>query len=504
MQKWFKSVLLFTTCFGFGILSLIFVTPEDHIVNEAELSSMAAASLYRYDYDMSAVSDDAVEQQIDQLNSDWYNESHLAEKTNFVYSPEQLQRIENNFDKPPIQTTASSTKYEDANSCGVNRLWAEKEISAHPDLTDLMKERVESNLLPRSCVAYTMNNFNVGPQYLAQCPARGGLPRRGGSKACSTKKMVNLTYNSYVDVMDCFGFKPKNILPKLANESGMVLNTLGGGFDAGVAQMTITGINFVNAEYAQYIEKMQASTKPACVRLMKHKKLLVQASELKKDRCEFISPGENPLRSFVYSAMLNKINETEMKKLFEQNNIEERIKKLGFKSVDIDSLIEVMAYMSYNAGSDIAFNAINTYVTKREANGLKLSASDFNFEQDRTALDMDGTTKDVHFIARAFAESPLKFPGEDAKTNAIKLKRAKLLPEKIRSAYKLSFPEHLIYKQNNFNEADQIIGAGYRMLGAPGYINFLAKKNNDIKAAFNEFGAGADYCSNPNYLKISK
>lgn len=506
MQKWFKSVLLFSMCFVFGFLSLIFITPKDHLVKnqELEFSSMAAANLYRYDFDTSAVSDYALSQELNQLNSDWYSESHQAEKLDYVYTPEQLQIIENENNAPIPAPTAASTKYEDSFSCTTARMWVEKGISTHPDLTDLIEERPESKLLPRSCVAYTMNNFNLPARSHAQCPTRQGLPIPGGAKPCSTKNLVNLTYNTYVDVMDCFGFKPKNILPKLSNESGMVLNTLGGGFDAGVAQMTITGINFVNAEYANYIKKMQSSSRPACVRLMKHKNLLTQASELKKDRCGFVTTPENPLRSFVYSAVLNKINETEMKRLFDQNNIEARLVNLGFKNIDIDSLIEVMAYMSYNAGSDIAFNAINTYVTKRETHRVATSAADFNFMQQKTALDMDGTEKDVHVIARAFVASPLKLPGDTAASTAFKLKRAKLLPEKIRTAYKLSFPEYLIYKQNNFNEADQTIRADYRMMGSPGYIGFLVKKNNMIRAAFNEFGVGADYCSNPNYLKMSK
>jgi hypothetical protein len=505
MQKWFKSVFLFSVCFVFGFLSLIFMTPKDKLVSqELELSSMAAAKLYRYDFDTSTINEYELAQNLNQLNSDWYNESYQDKKMNYVYTPEQLKTIEDIINSPNPLPLPTATQYEDVSSCTTSRMWVEKDISNHPDLKDLIEERTESNLIPRSCVTYTMNNFNLGPQNHARCPTRGGLPLPGGAKPCSTKNLVNLTYNTYVDVMDCFGFKPKNILPKLSNESGMVLNTLGGGFDAGVAQMTITGINFVNAEYAQYIAKMQVSPRPACVRLMKHKNLLTQASELKKDRCGFISPAENPLRSFVYSAVLNKINETEIKRLFDQNNIEARLVNLGFKNIDIDSLIEVMAYMSYNAGSDVAFNSINTYVTKREANRVPTSAADFNFFQQRTALDMDGTEKDVHAIARAFVASPLKFPGDTDKIMAFKLKRSKLLPEKIRSAYKLSFPEYLIYKQNNFNEADQTIGAAYRMMGSPGYIGFLAKKNNMIRAAFNEFGLGADYCSNPNYLKISK
>lgn len=504
MQKLFSSVLLFILCLVFGFITWFFVTPKERVSEQSlDQSSMAAAELYRYDYDTSAVSAQTLSNNLNQLNESWYKESSNPERAGFVLTPQQLKESLQAGMSALNMSNEQALEFEHPSRCTDARLWLENDISNNSEIADLIENREESTLLPRKCVTFTINKFNSKPERLAQCPDRAGLPLPLGEKACTTKNLVNLTYNSYVDVMDCFGFNPKNILPKLANESGMVINALGGGFDAGVAQMTITGINFVNAEYANYMAQMAASTKPACVRLMKHKNLLTQASELKKDRCGFITPAENPLRSFVYSAVLNKINETEMRKLFEQHNIESRIKALGFKNVNIDSLIEIMAYMSYNAGSDIAFNAVKTYVDKREANNMPISAFDFNFLQQRTAIDLDSNNVDVHVIARAFVSSPLTIPGEDGDME-LKFKRAKLLPEKIRNAYRLTFPEYLIYKQNNFNEADSTIGADYRILGSPGYIGFLAKKNKVNRETFTELRLGADYCSNPNYLKLSK
>ena len=84
----------------------------------------------------------------------------------------------------------------------------------------------------------------------------------------------------------------------------------------------------------------------------------------------------------------------------------------------------------------------------------------------------------------------------------IKIKRAKVLPEKIRTAHLLTFPEFMIYNQNNFDVSQKNITKKYKTIGAPGYLGFLADKNKALRATFENAGAGADYCSNPNFLKI--
>lgn len=505
MQRWFKSIGPFLVCFTLGAVILSLLIPKDDLqTQEIELSSMAPSTLYRYDYDTSAINSAVLYQKINQLNANWYRESQKSERVGYVYSPEELKAFENQMKAVTSIGDDVLLQYETANTCVRERMWLENDIANHPDLRDLVEEREESPLLPRKCVAYTMNSFNIKQERLAQCPTRDGLPVAGSFKPCTTKNLANLTYNTFVDVMDCVGFNPMNVLPKLANESGMTINALGGGFDAGVAQMTISGISTVNQQYAQYIDQMRMSTKPSCMRLMKHENLLVQASELKKDRCGFITPAENPLRSFVYSAVLNKINENDIRRQFKIHNIEARLVSLGFANVDIDSLIELMGYMSYNSGSGVAMKAIKSYIEKREANAIPTSTTDFNFLQEKSAYDIDGTLQDVHKIARLFVASPFKLPGDTPEESALKLRRVKILPEKIRNAYKLTFPEYLIYKQNNFNEIDEMINEDYRVLGAPGYIGFLAKKDKANRDVFQNLRLGADYCSNPNYLKVSK
>ena len=84
----------------------------------------------------------------------------------------------------------------------------------------------------------------------------------------------------------------------------------------------------------------------------------------------------------------------------------------------------------------------------------------------------------------------------------IKIQRAKLLPAKIRSSHLLTFPEFIIYQQNNFDENQKVVAKGYRTIGAPGYLSFLAAKDKGLRETFQEAGQDPNYCSNPKFLKI--
>lgn len=500
------SILIFFFFFGAG-----FTVFHMNQTQETESSSTAAESLYSYELDVESAefSDQMIEEKLDEIDTQWKQES-LNEETRkaFVYTPEQMDQDEA-LTLAPVEAPSADEallQYENSATCGSARLSVENKISQNNALKDLRTERTESQALPRQCLTYTMNVTNFPKKYYAKCPnGLKSLPIEGGNKPCVTKNLVNITYNSYIDVLQCFGFNPKNIMPKLFNESGFTINTLGAGFDAGVAQFTIVGIDLVNNEYDNYIEEMKknTATNSACARLVKHLNLLTKASSAKTERCEFIYPEQNPLRSFVYSAILNKINHREIKRRIQAAKIESRIKQLGFENINIDNLTEALALAAYNAGLNPPFDALVQYVEKRERHNLRLSARDFDFYTTRTATDITGEEKDVLAIARSFVLAPFTSP-KTAAAKALKLKRTKLLQQKIDSSYKLSFPEHLIYHQTNLNEIGGKITADFRVYGSPGYINFLAKKNTEIRELFVANGKGANYCSNPNYLDMSR
>ena len=143
---------------------------------------------------------------------------------------------------------------------------------------------------------------------------------------------------------------------------------------------------------------------------------------------------------------------------------------------------------------------MNEYLDKRIKAKKKLTAEDFDFHNPKTAKDIDGQEKSVTQIARLYVNSPYIKKG-DTETK-IKIQRAKLLPEKIRNAYLLTFPEFMIYSQNNFDESQKVVTKNYKTIGAPGYLSFLAAKDKALRETFAEAGADPFFCSNPKFLKI--
>lgn len=221
---------------------------------------------------------------------------------------------------------------------------------------------------------------------------------------------------------------------------------------------------------------------------------LASAQEISaaEERCESIYPVEN-----------NKMYYNEMKSRIEAANLEARIKQLGFKEVNIANLTEALALAAYNAGVNPPFNALQSFVEKREKAGLRISARDFDFYATATATDIDGKEKDVLSIAREFVIAPFISP-ITAEGKALQVKRTKILKQKIDNSFKLTFPEHMIYQQTNLNEIGGKINAKFRVLGLPGYLNFLAKKNMQIREFFVKNGKGADFCAKADYLRMSR
>ena len=121
------------------------------------------------------------------------------------------------------------------------------------------------------------------------------------------------------------------------------------------------------------------------------------------------------------------------------------------KDVNLDSLATLVAFAGYNTGPSTSFNMLDEYLTKRIAAKKMLTESDFDFHNPKSATDMDGNVKSVIDIARANVRSAnIKKNDPDA---AIKLKRVKLLPQRIAKSFMLTFPEFMVYNQNNFDSS---------------------------------------------------
>jgi hypothetical protein len=167
---------------------------------------------------------------------------------------------------------------------------------------------------PLSCLAYIMRKYidaSARPsRFYSFCARAQGVPVRPKKTHCATEEYATTIYNSYSDVLDCLDIPQKDLLPKLFNESGMHLNTLGGGMDAGIGQLTGPAIASVqqlavfdgkNRTWLDvFKDEVGQSYKPSCQRVAKNPELFKKISIETSQRCALIAAPENPLKNVLY------------------------------------------------------------------------------------------------------------------------------------------------------------------------------------------------------------
>lgn len=248
MKKWFNSryYFLFWMLLAFIPMKYVFDVKSElpqGIQEESSRAPSADNGLYSYDEnqtELAAVSDDDLLKVLELSEEEWQTPGDS--KDPYALSPEQLDNYEKNLmenygleaqaeiDFTSISGDEAAVNYENITTCAAGKNSSrgnvervlDKAAKQNPILAEIMSERsIESQLLPRKCVTHVMNKFNIGKSGLARCPnGAGTTPMRGGAKPCVSKNVVNLTYNNFTDVAECLNIDPKDLLPKLSNESG--------------------------------------------------------------------------------------------------------------------------------------------------------------------------------------------------------------------------------------------------------------------------------------------
>lgn len=441
---------------------------------------------------------------------------------------------------------------EDPKQCGDTRNYIEKGLVGNPRLTDWTSERAqESKKLPRKCIAFVMNSFpeitskqaaisykSRSSQTFSKCPrGSSGGPALAGSQRtknpvpCVSKNLVNATYNAFTDVMTCLKIEPKDLLPKIYNESGFYINALGGGMDGGIGQLTKPAIDQVNSIYPKYIEEITkaAAAKPdgACARIIKNKFFLVPAKSDSSSRCNLLWPAENPLRNILYVGILTRYNmkyvsgvtfeageeviadgdkripftgsnTDQVAGKFKEYDIPNKLAQLGLKDADLFAFQKMLTLVGYNSGIGSAVNVFNAYLDQRLAANARnktkkynLSLSDFDFVSTISAVDE----------ARSYLMSSSISPKDAADKKADKLKKRKQLPAMWGSAYQKTFPEFIALRLNAY-KGDS--AGRFAIYGFPGYLSALAEKNKMIRDTFKQGGVSPDYCSSDKFLNFKK
>lgn len=401
------------------------------------------------------------------------------------------------------KSEANIVSTEDTDSCGTDRLYYQNQFMKINDLYRLPRQSQNSVDFPPVCIGYILKDFidaiaKPSSAY-AYCHKAEGAPIRSRKKHCVTTEYVYSIYNSFVDVMDCLDIHDKDLIPKLFNESGFHVNTLGRGMDAGVGQLTYSAISSVQ-EYGyfdgrditwldMFKEEISKSDKESCKRLAAQPEIFKKVSDKPTNRCSLIGVPENPLKNILYTGIFyhyilkaqtgsrfrkgftyiessgnsvkidDKNREQDFEGLFKEYNVKQKLKELGLENPNMQSLKQIMVTLGYNAGLETAVVFLNRYLTSRLKIKAKLTEDDFNFQK--------------------YFPSHLKKKQSDPaleKQRLQKLQYAKTAP------YRLPFPQYLRMVQK---------------VGTPGYLSEVMVRKFQLDK---ELGDGL--CTNATYLKF--
>lgn len=559
-SNWLKhpSYFLFWIFIGIFAWSFSFSSSDE---------SSREKTIHLSSYSSSPSEDIEFERQMQELES---VTSTFDPEKGFVKTPEEIEETEKLFDGTldldpselekfyaekefsysdvSADDLAYLVKYEDVKSCAEPRKYLEKALQA-PKISEWTNERrTESASLPRNCIAFALNSFPEvttkkaalsvkaqGSVAFAKCASPNGAPTlRGGKRIknptpCVSSNFVNVTYNAYVDVMECLRLDPKEMLPKIYNESGFFMNALGGGMDGGIGQLTGSAIEQVNSIYPKYIDQMNqaAAAHPTgpCARVMKNKSLIAPVKADSSARCSLMWPVENPLRNLVYSAILTRYNtkyvsgisyvageemlgeagqmvlakgtaDDNLQGKMKELDIKRKLELLGMKNVNLHNFNTMIVLAGYNSGIGTAMNAFAKYLDQRIEGNRQTKSQKYNLT-DAHFNFID--TKDLVKEARLTVMSSNIKATADAKSKADKIKRRKALPSIWATAYTKTFPEFLALKLNSYDGKSV---KPFSIYGFPGYLTALAQKNKMIRETFRSAGVDPNYCSLENFLNV--
>lgn len=540
-SKWLNHPVSFLFWFFVGLFvwKINFDPKKNQALQETQMSSISEdVDLSNTNYQqLQSLSDDELLRQLE------INAKQPMVEEDYALNPEQIAEVDRSLYNAPeyrddsfvqISDDTFQIQYEDPKdkSCSTsNRLFYEKQMASNPKMKEMLESREsDDKKFPKKCMLHVMNSKGLPKISLGLCAKSAGGVRVPGAKPCVTENLVNVTYNAYMDVMDCLNLNPKLFFPKIAQESGFLLNAFGAGKDGGIGQFTQPAIEAVNQGYQKYMTEIEkaASVKPSCARIMKHKALLTKAPSSAAQRCSMIAMPENPLRNILYIGIFNRLHmdrfsgmqyiagfdyiqhdqamvpvtydaKDEFEGLTKENKYKQALEDVGIFNPNMHFFKEVLTIAGYNMGSPTALRLFGKYLEKRKIAKKNISYEDFDFNKQRMAKDVygDGKERSTIEIARSFVMSSFISPKDKEAARAIKLKKRKQLPKEWAASHLKSFPEFLAYNANSY-DGKQI--TRYSVYGTPGYVSFVAEQNRQMRNILNTAGIDPDFCSDPNFL----
>jgi hypothetical protein len=268
------------------------------------------------------------------------------------------------------------------------------------------------NDIAHECVKRAQEN--VSGNYFGQCSDPNGEPNFSPLivRPCLSKEYINLVYNSFIDVMDCFGVPQKAIFPLIRRESGFNINAFNAQSGGGLGQFSSVAIKEINNKMFTDTDKsgkfrrdIGGYSRPVYFKNLfnentakyKNKKAEARCAALEKKlghfkpvssapahRCELISLPQNPTKNFIYIAITYRLNREGIEKFIDdpKNGIKgqtlRNILLPKMNALQVEQLIKNLSLLCHNAGPGSVNVVLRTFLQKHP----NWSARDFDFKGD--------------------------------------------------------------------------------------------------------------------------
>lgn len=263
-------------------------------------------------------------------------------------------------------------KYE---SCTApHKFYIEEKMQAIPAEYFAIDRNSTQEKIPIQCIQLAQRSF-VG--HFAVCDNEEAKPKVSVVRPCMTEKYVNLSYNAYHDVMDCFNLDPREMYYQIMIESGFHINAINKtGFDSGISQFTANGIKRVTAN--NLVERTRRvlfeSSRASCQRISSIMGAFsIDAFSVKK-RCSMIALPKNPYRAMMFSylhTMLDRITLEEHLALMPE--IYEAL---------TDRIRRQLLYVSYNRGMTGLLRLLRGYIDSRQHFAHRITEEDLDLNKN--------------------------------------------------------------------------------------------------------------------------
>lgn len=263
-------------------------------------------------------------------------------------------------------------KYE---SCTApHKFYIEEKMQQMPAEYFVVDKNSTQEKIPMQCIQLAQRSF-VG--HYAVCDDEEAKPKVSVVRPCMTEKYVNLSYNAYHDVMDCFNLDPREMFYQIMIESGFHINAINKtGFDSGISQFTANGIKRVTAN--NLVERTRRvlleSSRPSCQRISSIiGNFNIDAFSVKK-RCSMIALPKNPYRAMMFGylhTMLDRITLDEH--LAQMPEIYEAL---------TDRIRRQLLYVSYNRGMTGLLRLLRGYIDSRQQFAHRITEEDLDLNKN--------------------------------------------------------------------------------------------------------------------------